>query len=201
MSSTTPATANAAFVASCTANGVVSVSDQRGDERHGVLHRGRRAEVDVGAEPLLVDPARGQADQRDQEQQDRRVDALLGDQPARARREHRRDAEDQGEDPPQRQPVAQERRGEQRGRDGVHRDDHRAQHGGRAVLDGEVERAELDGLHQQAGDRDVAELATRRPCHPRDRAPRRPGSTAARPNRNTSTAIGVMALTAMLPIG
>jgi len=74
-------------------------------------------------------------------------------------------------DATQRQRIAQERRREQGGCDGIHRHDDRAQHCRRPVLNGEVERAELDGLHEQTRDCDVAELAPRRPCRPDDERP------------------------------
>jgi len=145
--------------------------DDRRDERHGVLHSRRGAEVDVGAKALLVNPARSQADERDEQEHYRRVDAALGDQPTRARREHGCDAEYQGDDPHRAQSVTQERRGQQRGGHRVHRDDHRAQHRGSAELDRVVQRAELDGLHQQPDHRDVAELASFRETDPGDARP------------------------------
>jgi len=145
--------------------------DPGGHERHRVLDRGRSAEVDVGAEALLIDPACRDPEQRDQEQQHSGIDALLADQPARACRQDGGDAEEEGKDPAWRQPVAQEGRGKQCRGDGVHRHDHGAQHRRCAVLDRHVQRAELDGLHEQSGDGDVAELATRRPGHPCDLGP------------------------------
>jgi len=145
--------------------------DERGDECDAVLHGGGHAEVDVGAEALLVDPARRQTEQRDQEQQHRWIEALLGDQPAGTCRQNRGDPETERDDATQRQRIAQERRREQGGCDGIHRHDDRAQHCRRPVLNGEVERAELDGLHEQTRDCDVAELAPRRPCRPDDERP------------------------------
>jgi len=120
---------------------------------------------------LLIDATRGQAEQGHQKQKHGRVDAPLGDEPAGARGEYGRDAEHQGDDTTRRQSVAQERGREQRGGHRVHRDDHRAQHRRCAPFDGEVQRAELHGLHQESGDGDVAKLAARRKAHARDARP------------------------------
>ena len=113
LSSTTPATATPPWPDRAPRTASVQREHDGRHERDRVLHRGRRAEVDAGAEPLLIDPARSDAEQRDEQQQDRGVDAALGDQPARAGREHRGHAEGQRHDRAAGQPVTQERRGEQ----------------------------------------------------------------------------------------
>jgi hypothetical protein len=85
---------------------------QRRPERDRVLNGSRGAEVDVGAEALLIHATGSQAKQRDEQQQHRRIHTTFGNQPTGACREHRRDAQYQRDDAAERQPVAQERRGE-----------------------------------------------------------------------------------------
>ncbi|MDT5077121.1 MAG: hypothetical protein QOJ80_1758 [Mycobacterium sp.] len=145
---------------------------QRRPERGCILDGSRGAEVDVGAEALLIHATGSQAQQRDEQQQHRRIHTTFGDQSTRTRREHRRDAQHQRDDASERQPVTQERRGEQCGGNWIHRDEHRAQHCRSAVLDRDVQREELHGLRQQTRDRDVAELAAARKADSGELRPR-----------------------------
>ena len=110
LSSTTAATAPAAFNGSVTAERHDRGQHGHRQQGHGVLQRRGRPEVHAGAEPLLVDPARGEADQRDEQEQHDGVDSADGEQPSRAGGQHREDTEDQGADPRPGQALAEERR-------------------------------------------------------------------------------------------
>jgi len=144
--------------------------DQRRAERDGVLDCGGGPEVDITTEPLLVHPTGGQPGQCDQQQQHHRIKAAFGDQPAGTRGEHGDHTEPQCDDPHPGEPITEEYRRQHAGGHRVHRDDDGAQHRRCPVLDRVVQRAELDRLHQQAGNRDMTEFGPAGPrCAGRDR--------------------------------
>ena len=145
--------------------------DRHRDQRRRVLQRRGGAEIHAAAEPLLVDAAGGQSQQRDDQQHDHGVDATDHQQPLGARGQHRQRAQDQGGDAHGGEAFAQEEGGQQRGGDRVHRDDDGTQHRGGAVHQRQVQADELHGLGQQATDHDMNQPRASGPFHTRGQCP------------------------------
>ena len=149
---------------------------QRREHHHrshagGVLQRRCRPEVHPAAELLLVDAACGDAEKGHHQQQDDRVDSTDHHQPPAQAASTASTPSTSATHPPPRQALAEERRRQQRGDDGVHRDDHRTQDGGRAMQQGQVKAGEQQALSQQSADQHMHQRAACGPCHPGDQCP------------------------------
>ena len=122
------------------------------------LHRIRTADVHPGAEALLVEAAKRQADDGDQCDRHTGVERTGRRDALSACGEDRGDADGQCHDLAATQSRAEHRSGQHRGHHRVQCDEQSCDDRRDADLQPDVQAAELHALREQAGDRDMGEL-------------------------------------------
>ena len=151
-------------------------STATGSSGHGVLQRRGRTEVHAGAEPLLVDPAAARlTNATSRSSTTVSTPPMANSRPAQAA-STARTPRTKAPTRVHGQALAEERRRQQGGDDGIHRDDHRAQHRRRAVHQRQVQADELQRLGEQPGDQDMRQRCDQWATSHGRSTPRRTGS-------------------------